>query len=63
MNTTKKVTYYFYSAKGYNLEFTRFFPENDFLNQMLDELNVLTTFVNTKEDFEADRLSKITIEY
>lgn len=61
--TTKAVYYCFYSAKGYSLEFTRFFPEDDFLNQMLDELNVLTSFVNTKEDFDKDTMSKITIEY
>lgn len=61
--TIKKVEYCFYSAKGYSLEFTRFFSNDDFLKQMLDELNILTTFVNTKEDFDIETISKITIEY
>lgn len=59
----KKVDFCFYSAKGYYMEFTHYFSEEDFLKKMLDDLNVLTTFVNTKEDFDIDRISKITIEY
>ena len=58
----RKVTYSFYSAKGYSLEFTRYIPNDDFY-EMLNELNTLTTFVNTKEDFDKDTISKITIEY
>ena len=62
-NLEKKVTYSFYSAKGYQLDFVRFFAVDDFFYKMLDELNVLTTFVNTKDDFDKDTISKITIEY
>ena len=62
-NLERKVIYSFYSAKGYNLEFTRRITNDDFLNKMLYELEVLTSFVNTQEDFDKDTISKITIEY